>query len=153
MPCLSAVFVYLQRPLGIAIIIVFASFIISVFIYLNIARAWFSFLLFIVFLRGMIIIFIYVSSLASNEVSFSNISVLLRPGILFIFLFITLDRIFFKNRFLLNLKFSRDSLFCLKIYRPFIFILSMVMIVYLLVALIVVVKISLFTEGPLRAKN
>lgn len=152
MPCLSIVFVYLQSPLGMAMIIVFMSFLISICLYLFRSRAWFSYLLFIVFLRGIMIIFIYVSSLASNEISFSRVVV--TPLFVAYGFFVYLLKVFFtEDSFLVNLSFSGDSLFCFKVYSPFMFILTIVIIVYLLIALLVVVKNSLFTEGPLRAKR
>lgn len=153
MACLGFIFIYRHSPLRLGLLVVLESFLVSLTIFLTSSTSWFSYLLFIIFLRGIIIIFIYVSSLAANEFFFTNF-------FLFSFLFITLVGLvrFLKMNFLVirglvDYSLNSSASLCFKVYAPFIYALTVVIIVYLLVALLVVVKNSLFSEGPLRSKK
>nr|YP_009642641.1 NADH dehydrogenase subunit 6 [Pagurus nigrofascia]QCI56246.1 NADH dehydrogenase subunit 6 [Pagurus nigrofascia]BBB16255.1 NADH dehydrogenase subunit 6 [Pagurus nigrofascia] len=121
---------------------------------------WFSYILFLIFLGGMLVLFIYVASLASNEqfsidltfflVSFTTIC-------LISLLLITLDPIILSNKMTMacsslmnDYKFNSNSLFNSPIYNTPSAFFTFFIISYLLLALLVVVKIMKSSSGPLR---
>jgi len=118
---------------------------------------WFSYILFLIFLGGILVLFIYVSSLASNEpFSFSIINFLL-----FLFIlgasFIVLTLVDFTS---IPSALSAPSSSISEIYSTSIIIrwiysknlmsFTLFIINYLLLTLVVVVKITNLFKGPLR---
>uniref|UniRef100_A0AAU7B9V7 NADH-ubiquinone oxidoreductase chain 6 n=1 Tax=Micropathus cavernicola TaxID=3073456 RepID=A0AAU7B9V7_9ORTH len=125
---------------------------------------WFSYILFLVFLGGMLVLFIYITSLASNEM-FS-----MQPKHL---LFITLPMLtlmFFlidpflilpnsynndMTSFLTNSVnfYSEMNLSLNKLYNKSNNTITLLLVLYLFLTLIMVVKITNIFQGPLRQKN
>lgn len=123
---------------------------------LIIKRSWFSFILLIVFLRGIIVVFRYVSSLASNEKFSLNLnkiffltSLIYVTSILFIW-----SKFYNFNSYNINIFFNKLNLIHFRIaeisYRE-IFLPTLIIIIYLLFSLIVVVKNINLMKAPLRA--
>nr|QQQ88669.1 NADH dehydrogenase subunit 6 [Hyalella cajasi] len=153
--CLTSVFLFSQMssPLGMGVIVIIFSFFISLSMSLICATSWFSLLLFMLFLSGMMIIFMYVCSLASNEAyyySFGAAYVVL--GLLMLSLIgpeisgaATVSGLLLVE--------AKSSFLMYKIYSFSIYLFAVVLIVYLLITLIAVVKISAVSEGPVRTKK
>nr|QQQ88799.1 NADH dehydrogenase subunit 6 [Hyalella armata] len=153
--CLSLSFMFMQlvTPLSLGAIVVVFSFFISVSMVLICSTPWFSFLLFMLFLSGMMIIFIYVSSLASNELYFYS-------PYFFILALLWLSPVLLKNETnkLMNMSdlsasATNNYFIMYKAYSFSVCLFTMLLIIYLLITLIVVVKNSTMEEAPLRAKK
>lgn len=128
-------------------------------------RFWFSYILFLVFLGGLLVLFIYVTSLASNEIfSISTatiIPLLLGTGIL-ITILIILDSSFISIgannseglNILNNLFYHEESATSLtKLYNGPTRLITLTLVLYLFLTLIAVVKITKINQGPLRKRN
>lgn len=120
-------------------------------------------MLFLIFIGGLLILFIYISSLASNEkiqfsTKFIKIYILLIGTLIILFLdkFYIIN--FFKNNetyefFNFNNLINENSLIISKIYgAPNNFIIIL-LVNYLLLTLIITVKITKTFYGPLRPKQ
>nr|YP_004841912.1 NADH dehydrogenase subunit 6 [Argynnis hyperbius]ADZ53475.1 NADH dehydrogenase subunit 6 [Argynnis hyperbius] len=128
---------------------------------------WFSYILFLIFLGGLLVLFIYVSSIASNELF--KISSLNKMLFSLTILYIIIISIYFKNNLnFLNFYFNDEMmnffnllLFTnneynfnlMKLYNEQTYFLMMMMIIYLFITLIAVVKITNIFFGPLRSYN
>ena len=126
---------------------------------LSINSFWFSYILFLIFLGAILVLFIYVASLASNETFrfsaplFASIRVILLVSLVFIFIdplamnitinishsSITTSSLFSSTPALLN-----------SIYNTTTMTLTLFIVLYLLLTLIAVVKITNTFFGPLR---
>ena len=120
---------------------------------------WFSYILFLIFLGAILVLFIYVASIASNEpFSFRFKSLLLFSLRSFIILtIIFFDHIFLSNKVSISTSslssikiFWSDALQISPIYNIPSFIFTIFIIVYLLLTLIVIVKIINISSKPLR---
>jgi len=133
---------------------------------LLIKNFWFSYILFIVFLGGILVIFIYVISLASNEIFIFTIkswllNIFFIISIIYCAFFLidvnliilyldTLDSLsiidqknfIFENNLILN-----------KLYNFPTNIITIILIIYLFLTLIAIVKITYLSDGPLRIKQ
>lgn len=122
---------------------------------------WFSYILFLVFLGGILVLFIYITSLASNEIFSLSIKLI----ILFIIrLIIIRIIILLRDRFILtnifnneieiiyniNLLIKENSLNLNKLYNYPSNLITLLLINYLFFTLIIAVKITNFFFGPLR---
>lgn len=124
---------------------------------------WFSYILFLVFLGGILVLFIYVTSLASNEIFSISIKLTILSIILLSTLFlisIIIDKNLVRNWFINNeiesitnyySYFSENSLSLNKLYNFPTNFVTIILINYLLITLIAVVKITKLSKGPLRS--
>nr|WHL46549.1 NADH dehydrogenase subunit 6 [Chionarctia nivea] len=164
---ISTFMLFLNNPLSMGLMILSQTLTICLISGMLIKTYWFSYILFLIFLGGLLVLFIYVSSIASNE--------LFKPSfnfkmmfILFIFLLIMLQFFYFNNLFWLNLSFNSDmdNLFLFdsfinnenkinltKLYNNQTFMIMMMLIIYLFITLIAVVKITNIFYGPLRSST
>nr|AZJ16980.1 NADH dehydrogenase subunit 6 [Caenis sp. JYZ-2018] len=156
---LTSLFLFMNHPLAMGLVLLIQTLILSMSVGLLTPTFWFSYILFLVFLGGMLVLFIYVSSLASNEMfSLSTKSFVLFGSLMMMTLFIMLvaDPLYSNN---LSSFIELDiftqlpnmySMFVLKMYNTLNYTLTMVMIIYLLLALVIVANIVIINEGPLR---
>ncbi len=152
---------YARAPLALAVLVASQAVRVALLISSYRKRSWFSFLFLIVFLSGLMVIFTYVSSLASNEF----LPVLLPVGAVALTLTLLLGIYFYSCLpFLPKRAVSFCSTWALsltsitaerihKVYSEETCALSSIMIIYLLIALIAVVKRASYYIGPLRSFN
>nr|YP_010137197.1 NADH dehydrogenase subunit 6 [Apriona germarii]QWM97269.1 NADH dehydrogenase subunit 6 [Apriona germarii] len=159
MTIFALIFIFLTHPLSFGLILLLETILISMLSGLMNFNYWYSYILFLIMIGGMLILFIYMTSVASNEkFKFSNKIFMLSIFILLFFsLFILLDE-YFLNTFLLTDLFNQNQNFNFKmsLNKFFIWPMNMIfflMINYLLVTLIMVVKITNIQYGPLRQKT
>jgi len=110
---------------------------------------WFAFILFIIYLGGLIVLFVYIVRLASNEKLFfkTNFFILATSSIFFI-LFLFFSKINFLDLRIIKNNFSINFYFIFSNYR---LILIVPRILYLLFSLIVIIKICNKFNGPLKS--
>nr|YP_009261669.1 NADH dehydrogenase subunit 6 [Cherax sp. HMG-2016]ANJ01464.1 NADH dehydrogenase subunit 6 [Cherax sp. HMG-2016] len=156
---MAILFSTLTHPLSMGLTLLTQTILICMLSGLFSPSFWFSYILFLIFLGGMLILFIYVSSLASNEAfkihlksSFLlSLSLLLTPTLFF------LDPLSFSSKFfnsslflILKNKTNLTTLSTSSIYSLPSFPLTILVILYLLLTLIVIVSIINITSSPLR---
>nr|UJG45420.1 NADH dehydrogenase subunit 6 [Agrypnia pagetana] len=156
---LSFLILNIHHPLLITIIMIIQTTIMALILGSLSTSFWMSYLMFLTFIGGMLILFIYVSSLTSNKLNFlttNKIILLLMMSISFFILFkidflnSTLEMMEFLN---LNLFVnSENNLFLSNFYNKNEMYLTISLMNYLLLTLIIVTKISNLSYGPMRIK-
>nr|YP_009990233.1 NADH dehydrogenase subunit 6 [Panulirus longipes]QNN01848.1 NADH dehydrogenase subunit 6 [Panulirus longipes] len=156
----SIVFTRLTHPLSAGIMLLIQTTLISISSGMISPSFWFSYILFLIFLGGMLVLFIYVASLASNE-SF-KLSLFLTGMILLGSFFLSTLFMFLDPLFSIQPVSVQHSFFSAKdipdlssvsthfIYNFPTMGLTLVVILYLLFTLIVVVEMTSVFSGPLR---
>lgn len=149
----------LTHPLSIGLNLLIQTILIALITGLISLNFWISYLLFLVIVGGILILFIYITRIASNEkFSFSKILIIIRiifiiSIIIIIFLNQNWNFIIIKN--LDSLELINNNLYEISPNKYFInnskFILR-ILIVYLFITLIAIVNISRNNFGPLRQK-
>lgn len=155
----------MKHPLSIGFILLVQTLISCLINGLNLNSFWFSYILFITFVGGILVLFIYVASVASNEkFKFSFNLILIFSVLIFIFILILIliDRniFFFINssceilsyEFKINLD-VKEIFSIIKIFNYPFFRITLITIIHLIVTIISIVKITNINEGPLRSKN
>jgi len=138
-----------SHPVSIVCCILAQTAIVSMMVWFYSSTRWFSFILFLIFVGGLIVLFVYIVSLASNEkfnLLFNGL-IVISSLILMILFFSGLNR----QDLLIETKFESSILLVNKIYSVNAAPLILITIIYLLYTLIVVVKIIETFEGPLRS--
>nr|AHA03595.1 NADH dehydrogenase subunit 6 [Athyma selenophora] len=157
---------FINHPLAMGLLILVQTLFICLISGMLINTYWFSYILFLVFLGGLLVLFIYVSSVASNELF--KIHLISKFSIIYM-LFIMIFSIFFKNNLIwMNFNFNDEMInlfnstlffnneynFNLsKLYNKQNYWMMMMMIIYLFITLIAIVKITNIFFGPLRSFN
>nr|YP_010956269.1 NADH dehydrogenase subunit 6 [Kroppcarcinus siderastreicola]WMY25233.1 NADH dehydrogenase subunit 6 [Kroppcarcinus siderastreicola] len=156
---LSILFTNLYHPLAMGLLLLIQTILISITIGLTTYSFWFSYILFLVFLGGMLILFIYVASLASNEPFMFKLSSMMLISFMTLTPLIMLlsDPISHSSNILLSqssLEFMKSTNFITSwIYNSPSMMFTIYIVSYLLLTLIVVVKIVNLFKGPLRLMN
>nr|ASY98403.1 NADH dehydrogenase subunit 6 [Prohierodula picta]ASY98540.1 NADH dehydrogenase subunit 6 [Prohierodula sp. JZ-2017] len=156
---LSIIFLFLNHPLSMGLILFLQTIsmcLISGYMSLSF---WFSYVLLLIYLGGMLVLFMYVTSLASNEMFFYSNKILFT----IIFLPLTFLLIYnfnmnhynnlyenMENSITFNLTFNN---FLLKMYNQPINMITILIASYLFLTLMAVVKIINIYNGPLRQMN
>nr|QLY90302.1 NADH dehydrogenase subunit 6 [Simulium angustipes] len=161
----SCIFIFMSHPLAMGFMLLTQTLLISLVTGLLSKTFWFSYILFIVFLGGMLVLFIYVTSLASNEMfmmSMKTIQMIMMTLFSSIILIMIIDN-FSISSFLplldMNLLpdsnsfIKENSINLNKLYNYPTNFLTIVLINYLFLTLIAVVKVTNIFYGPLRPRN
>nr|UER94219.1 NADH dehydrogenase subunit 6 [Pachliopta aristolochiae] len=158
---------FLNHPISMGFLILLQTLLTCIILGMINYTYWFSYILFLVFMGGLLVLFIYVSSIASNELF--NFNFFMKNSIIIMFLIISLLSMFYMNNLnWMNFFFNYDmnnflNLFIFfnnenkinisKMYNNQIYFLMIMMIIYLFITLIAVVKITNIFYGPLRSFN
>nr|QNP10068.1 NADH dehydrogenase subunit 6 [Ochthebius peisonis] len=151
---LSINFLFMMHPLSMGITLLMQTIMISLITgFLNF-NYWFSYILFLIMIGGMLVLFMYMTSVASNEkFKFNNKILFLMTSLMVM----TMILFFLMDDYLLLMNFLSKKIIDMNNYMmlskffnfPSNSIMFM-MIIYLLITLIAVVKITDFKLGPLR---
>lgn len=156
-------FIIIKHPLAIGIVLIIQTLVISLIIGLISKTFWFSYVLFLIFLGGILILFIYITSLASNELFFFSIKYFFIILISTIFVFLTilmldkniiyfyLENLEMKSINNLFIYINENVLILRKLYNFPINLITILLINYLFLTLIISVKITNLFKGPLRS--
>nr|AFP16876.1 NADH dehydrogenase subunit 6 [Closteromerus claviger] len=154
----SILFLFLNHPLSLGSILLVQTILISMLTGLMMTNFWFSYIIFLIMVGGMLILFVYMTSIASNEkFTFSHkILIYIMMWMIMIGGINMMDKIMISKLINLDLNemfnFSKNSLIMSKYMNMPSSMIFLSMIIYLLITLIVVVKISKINMGPLRQK-
>nr|ARH53737.1 NADH dehydrogenase subunit 6 [Blethisa multipunctata] len=162
---MTIIFLFLNHPLSMGLILLIQTILISLISGMFSYSYWFSYILFLVMLGGMLVLFIYMTSLASNEMF--NFSVKLSTLIMclmciMITMYLMIDYMIlnplFKNSNMLEffneiMFLKNENLTTLNmIYNKPNNLITLMLVNYLFLTLIAVVKITNINYGPLRQK-
>nr|YP_011015285.1 NADH dehydrogenase subunit 6 [Athousius wudanganus]UBS91007.1 NADH dehydrogenase subunit 6 [Athousius wudanganus] len=156
---MTFLFTSVTHPLSMGLILLIQVTLIASMSGLLTYNFWFSYILFMIMIGGMLVLFIYMTSVASNEkFLYSN-----KISMLIMFMMIMMTSSFIIDSTINHQSINNTDLFQLNnavmfstsLNKYFNFPTNWIMIsmiIYLLITLIAVVKITNITYGPLRQK-
>nr|NP_008181.1 NADH dehydrogenase subunit 6 [Katharina tunicata]AAC48369.1 NADH dehydrogenase subunit 6 [Katharina tunicata] len=144
----------LTQPISLGLLLLFMSLFISILIFFG-SSTWFSFILFLIYIGGLLVMFAYVTALMPNLMFKKNLIQVFFPvstvfWLLMLYLsdFIgTLLEEQTKMMFLWNSFFNHLGI---SLFSPFNLLIIVSLALILFFVLICVVKICYFSNGPLR---
>nr|WEV93746.1 NADH dehydrogenase subunit 6 [Bryodema gebleri] len=154
-------FIKMNHPMLLMITIIIQTLLIGVVMGSMMESFWLSYILFLTFIGGMMVLFIYITSISSNEMfnikSTSMISITIMMLITMIMIYST-EKIMFteiiKNTETMNMKYTMNfqemTMSLMKMYNNPTLIITIMMMIYLFIALLAVVKINNINQGPIR---
>nr|URX53665.1 NADH dehydrogenase subunit 6 [Bifiditermes nr. madagascariensis] len=150
---MSATFTQMIHPLAMGIMLLSQTVMMCLISGLMHQMFWFQYILFMVFVGGMLVLFIYVASLASNEMFSLSTTTILTMMMLMSTLMMIKDWTTTNGQDLTPLNSPMDNEITTMTEKMFNLPegnLTILMALYLLMTLIVVVKITNVSKGPLR---
>lgn len=159
----SLIFTRITHPLSTGLVLLVQTILISVRTGLFKCTYWFSYILFLIFLGGILVLFIYVTSLAANEqFKFKREFIFMALVFMFVSLLsVVFDPIYLTNKFDTSIssllgtpvEIRIASLRVRMIYNKPRAFFTLFVISYLLLALFVIVKIIRSSSNPLRLET
>nr|QOL00566.1 NADH dehydrogenase subunit 6 [Choroedocus violaceipes] len=154
-------FIKLSHPMSMMIFIILQTLFIGLMTGTIMESFWLSYILFLTFLGGMLVLFIYITSIASNEMFQPKLITMvftMMMWVIIMFILIIMNKMMFldflKNTETTNINtpinFQEMTLSIGKLYNNPTFIITMMMMIYLFLALLAVVKITNINQGPIR---
>nr|ADZ56271.1 NADH dehydrogenase subunit 6 [Bryodema luctuosum luctuosum] len=154
-------FINMNHPMLLMIMIIIQTLLIGMMMGSMMESFWLSYILFLTFIGGMMVLFIYITSISSNEMfnikSMSMIFITIMMLIMMIVIYST-EKIMFtemiKSTETMNMKYTMNfqemTMSLTKLYNNPTFIITIMMMIYLFIALLAVVKINNINQGPIR---
>nr|YP_010580837.1 NADH dehydrogenase subunit 6 [Euwallacea interjectus]UZT26983.1 NADH dehydrogenase subunit 6 [Euwallacea interjectus] len=155
---LSTLFIFLKNPLSKGYILLMMTISISLFssqMYLN---SWFGYILFLIMVGGILVAFIYMTSVASNE-KFKfpkTFNMLMFMSIFLIVIMasmkLTIETLDLSMVMTSQELVSNNKMSLSKIFSNPMSLIPLALMSYLLLTLILVVKMTDLSKGPIRQK-
>nr|YP_010924971.1 NADH dehydrogenase subunit 6 [Scalpellum stearnsi]WKB17949.1 NADH dehydrogenase subunit 6 [Scalpellum stearnsi] len=144
-------FLFTFHPLSMILILLMQTLLVSTVIFYMSQFPWMAYTLILVFLGGLLVLFSYMSNVASNEMFKTNLSFFI-PMILMILMSAMMPS--YNNKtsssaVMMKTEMMSDS----SIMKPFsspIMPLMIFMAIYIILTMLAVVKMSKMDQGPLR---
>nr|QKJ80228.1 NADH dehydrogenase subunit 6 [Cephalothrix sp. BMK-2020] len=134
------------QPLSLGLLVMMVSFLLSLMVgYMFIS--WFGFLLFLIYIGGLLVMFSYVIVLMPNNYFFSKNIIIYFFFSFFMFFFIVFMTYYY-SVFIMDFFNMQDSAFLL--VSDYFCVMFLFLSLVLFYALLIVVKICYFHGGPLR---
>nr|YP_010026194.1 NADH dehydrogenase subunit 6 [Oxytauchira flange]QOQ37038.1 NADH dehydrogenase subunit 6 [Oxytauchira flange] len=154
-------FIKLSYPMSMMLLIIFQTLLIGMLTGTITESFWLSYILFLTYLGGMLVLFIYITSIASNAMFYLKSISIISTMIMWIFfmnMLILVDKMTFmdwiKNSETMNVNkmmICQEMTFSLiKLYNKPTFSITMMMMIYLFLTMIAVIKITNINQGPIR---
>nr|QNP10055.1 NADH dehydrogenase subunit 6 [Ochthebius nanus] len=149
-------FLFMMHPMSMGMTLLIQTIMIALITGFMNFNYWFSYILFLIMIGGMLVLFIYMTSIASNEkFKFNNklMFIVIMLSMIMMLMLMIMDKYnFIINNFNFNLMNKMEYLMLSKFYNTPSNLIMFLMIIYLFITLIAVVKITEFKIGPLRQK-
>nr|YP_002364611.1 NADH dehydrogenase subunit 6 [Pedetontus silvestrii]ACC60225.1 NADH dehydrogenase subunit 6 [Pedetontus silvestrii] len=148
-----------NNPIVMGLLLMIQTILIAIYTGSLYSSFWFSYVLSLIFLGGLLVLFIYIASLASNEkflISLYSTMYMFFLITLFLMMFLIIDNLIIptkviNNEMILSLEMNTSIFTSIsKYYINNITPTTMILIMYLFLTLIVTVKITNISLGPLR---
>nr|WGH58939.1 NADH dehydrogenase subunit 6 [Chelurotropella siamensis] len=146
---MTTLFLFLKHPLSMTIVLIIQTLMISLLTDMMMST-FIMYIIMIIMISGMLVLFIYMSSVASNE----KFKMLMITPIILIMTFILL--LYFNKEktenTVSNMMNSKESLTMIKIFNYPMSILTLFTVMYLFLTMITISNIVNMFKGPLRMK-
>nr|YP_010570567.1 NADH dehydrogenase subunit 6 [Palomena angulosa]UZG89991.1 NADH dehydrogenase subunit 6 [Palomena angulosa] len=148
---MSLIMLCLNHPLSMGLILIIQTMMTAMIVGYMMSSFLFSYIIMMIMLSGVLVLFIYMSSIASNEKFNSPIKMMLTSLLLFII--INYYIYMYNNLYMGDNLYVNEVISLIKIFNTMTAQITLMMIMYLLLTMIVVSNNAKVTEGPLRMKS
>nr|ASM41883.1 NADH dehydrogenase subunit 6 [Scaphoideus varius] len=139
----------LKTPMSMGILLLIQTTLTTILISKLFSSSWMAMTIFLMLIGGLLILFMYMSSIASNEKFTPNIYMMLP----FMFIIIPMEELLCETQMneKLTMFVPNESITLMKIYNKKSMLITILMFLYLLLTMISVSSIIKIYKGPLRS--
>nr|YP_010692545.1 NADH dehydrogenase subunit 6 [Argopistes capensis]WBV77027.1 NADH dehydrogenase subunit 6 [Argopistes capensis] len=154
----SLMLIFMKHPLSCGLILLIQTILTALVTGMMNYNFWYSYILFLVMIGGMLILFIYMTSIASNEkfkFNMNLLKIMMFIILLNILLIFILDNFYFNTMNQLQemmINKNSNNLSLMKYFNSPSYFIMIMLISYLFITLIAAVKMTKTSYGPLRQK-
>nr|WEP24794.1 NADH dehydrogenase subunit 6 [Idioscopus sp. 'myrica'] len=143
----------MKTPMSMGMILMMQTTLMTMLMNKLMVTSWLTMITFLMMIGGLLILFIYMSSLASNEKFKINTKMFMIMSLMIMLSEELMQETQInENQSLLTMNYV-EQLSLNKLYNKKSMMMTMIMVLYLLLTMIVVTKMVKHYEGPLRSKN
>nr|YP_009828721.1 NADH dehydrogenase subunit 6 [Empoascanara sipra]QJC14418.1 NADH dehydrogenase subunit 6 [Empoascanara sipra] len=147
---ISSIAPLMKNPMSLGFLLLTQTIMMILFVNTILSTSWFTMVTFLMMIGGLLIIFMYMSSIASNE----KFKIKINFTMIIFIIFMISDELLLENQLSetqeILLSYNND-LSLIKMYNTKSMIMTVMMVLYLLITMICVSKIVKHHEGPLRS--
>nr|YP_010270184.1 NADH dehydrogenase subunit 6 [Potamometra tibetensis]UJY96962.1 NADH dehydrogenase subunit 6 [Potamometra tibetensis] len=151
---MSTSMIMMKHPLSMGFSIIMLTMLTAIMMNMMIKYSWYSYILVLVMLGGMLVLFMYMASIASNEIMKFSMKILLLMMAMFIMSNLLIN---FEMETMTpsNMHFieNQNNMSMMKLFNSKTSIITILLATYLLITMIYVIFITNMFEGPMRKKN
>nr|WPW47227.1 NADH dehydrogenase subunit 6 [Halobates flaviventris] len=144
----------LKHPLSMGFNLILITFLSSIIMGIWMKYTWYSYILVLVMLGGMLVLFMYMASIASNEIMKFSFKTLI---MMFISMIISMtllkEEMLSYSPAIIQTMDGQQNMSMMKLFNTQSSIITIMMALYLLMTMIYVIFITNTFEGPMRKKN
>nr|YP_011010586.1 NADH dehydrogenase subunit 6 [Halobates poseidon]WPW47240.1 NADH dehydrogenase subunit 6 [Halobates poseidon] len=150
----STMLMVLNHPLSMGFNLILITFLSSMVMSIWMKYTWYSYILVLVMLGGMLVLFMYMASIASNEImKFSLKTMILMMTTMIMTMILLKEEMLSYNTTMIQTMDSQQNMSMMKLFNTKSSIITIMMALYLLMTMIYVIFITNTFEGPMRKKN
>nr|AQP27521.1 NADH dehydrogenase subunit 6 [Procapritermes sp. C TB-2017] len=151
----SLMFTQMKHPLAMGLMLLLQTTMVCIISGTMYSTFWFSYILFMIMIGGMLVLFMYMTSLASNEMfSPSNKMLMLMlmtmPMLLYVMPTVTNNKEMNMHETMMENEITTTTTV---MYNQMMGTMTTLLVLYMLLTLIVIVNIINVSQGPLRQTN
>nr|YP_010268831.1 NADH dehydrogenase subunit 6 [Thetibates serena]UIG88151.1 NADH dehydrogenase subunit 6 [Thetibates serena]UIG88171.1 NADH dehydrogenase subunit 6 [Thetibates serena] len=144
----------LNHPLSMGFNLIIQTLTMSIMMNIMMKYSWFSYMLVLMMLGGMLVLFMYMASIASNEImKFSFKFTMLIMMTMMLLYFMTKNNLIMEKSTIMSMIENKNIESMMKMFNTKNSILTIMMALYLLLTMIMITYITNIHEGPMRKKN
>nr|YP_011009668.1 NADH dehydrogenase subunit 6 [Hygia bidentata]WPV77660.1 NADH dehydrogenase subunit 6 [Hygia bidentata] len=143
-------FMWLNHPVSMGILIILQTLMVSMVVGLYLSSFFFSYIIMITMLSGMLVLFIYMASVASNEKFTVSMKMIIISMLMMLIGMILQKNYMHDEMKMMLMKISSDKLLLQNMFNNKTKFITMMMIMYLLFTMMTISYIVNISEGPLR---
>nr|WPW46785.1 NADH dehydrogenase subunit 6 [Halobates micans] len=144
----------LKHPLSMGFNLILITFLSSMMMSIWMKYTWYSYILVLVMLGGMLVLFMYMASIASNEImKFSFKTLIMMIISMIISMALLKEEIMSYGSTMIQTMDGQQNMSMMKLFNTQSSIITIMMALYLLMTMIYVIFITNTFEGPMRKKN
>nr|YP_011010196.1 NADH dehydrogenase subunit 6 [Halobates micans]WPW46720.1 NADH dehydrogenase subunit 6 [Halobates micans] len=144
----------LKHPLSMGFNLILITFLSSIMMSIWMKYTWYSYILVLVMLGGMLVLFMYMASIASNEImKFSFKTLIMMIISMIISMALLKEEVMSYGSTIIQTMDGQQNMSMMKLFNTQSSIITIMMALYLLMTMIYVIFITNTFEGPMRKKN
>nr|YP_011036794.1 NADH dehydrogenase subunit 6 [Macropsidius duuschulus]WRK21476.1 NADH dehydrogenase subunit 6 [Macropsidius duuschulus] len=153
MTMLSMFIPMMKTPLSLGTILMAQTILSTMLMNKMMLNSWFPMITFLMMIGGMMVLFMYMSSIASNEKFKMNMNLTMMFSILLIMTEDLMTNVQINEKQDLIMITNQETISMLKLYNNKSYMITLLLILILLLTMISISKIVMFHKGPLRMKT